>query len=1107
MDETASIHCSGPGLFGAMCVGSGPGAFSGAAYPPQLSIIMDSRRTQAFFALSLGFLAFGAQSATAQETFGTFDDRTIVEPKEAFVPYSVRFDLDLDGREPDLVLAPMNLEPIALEDAQDAAAGSKVLRYGMGREIFADLDYGKWIDLDGESMLWTMDIVSEGALGVRALFSDLHLVEGAELCVFSRPSATSAKVPVETVAGPYTSQTERPGSDLWTPTRDGERLRIEMRVPKASMGDVQSSFQIKGVQHIYRDPVKGLGGPAGAGPCHNDVNCFPAYATPRDAVAGIGFVNSNSLFCTGQLLDAQNGDMTPYWLTANHCLSTQGDASTAEIFWLYQTNSCNGTVPSVASVPSSANCTLLATNAGSDFTLLMVNGTLPAGLSWAGWTAVSVPNGTASACVHHPSGDFKRISFGTKAPDTPGFVRIDWTNGPTEPGSSGSGVFRDDTKQLFGQLFGGPSACGSETNDFYGDFSTTYPSISGLLVAGSDDAFEPNDACLSAAFLSTSNNAGLVVKSVDEDWYQFTLNNGGSMSCDLTFTHAFGDIDLTLQQGCGGPVVANSESGNNNESISFTNNTGSAQTYFMRVWLFSDTRGEYGMDATITGGGGPTGPANDDCASATVIGDGALVGTLVSATNDGSASCGTSNANGDVWYSYTASCTGMMTVNTCGTNDLGGVDQGADTVLSIHSGCPGTTGNQLGCNDDFLAGACSDAGMTRDSSLTMAVTTGQNVLIRVSHWDSSIPKAFNLSVSCSGVVGLTNDACATPIALPGAFAVTAYDATGATTDGVDLGASCNMGTFGDEQVHNDVWFSYTPTVGGCTYISTLALAGYDTRLAVYDSVACPAAPGSVIACVDDEILAPTTPFEAGLDVDLTAGQTYLIRLGTYDPATAAGSGSLRIAAGPGADVNSGGNNPGAPGCVPAPTFPDLCNGDGGNQVGCTECPCSNNAPIGTIGGCLNSAGTSTRIFASGDTSASLPPGITTDLRFTLSGARAGSLCVMLSGAAVASQNMASPCFGLNSGLQATDRDGLRCAIMNTKRHGSRTADASGNIMDSAGPARVWGGEAQPGGGLAVQGGFASGQTRFFQVTHRDNTGGGCGRGLNTSQAVGVTFTP
>lgn len=190
-----------------------------------------------------------------------------------------------------------------------------------------------------------------------------------------------------------------------------------------------------------------------------------------------------------------------------------------------------------------------------------------------------------------------------------------------------------------------------------------------------------------------------------------------------------------------------------------------------------------------------------------------------------------------------------------------------------------------------------------------------------------------------------------------------------------------------------------------------------------------------------------------------------------------------------------------------PSPADLCNGDGGDQMGCTNCPCMNNAPMGTIGGCTNSAGSSSRLHATGDLSASLPAGSTTDLRFSASGMPPTAFGVLISGAAVAPANAMNPCFGQDSGIQSAQFDGLRCAIQSTQRHGGRAANAMGVIDDPSGPSRVWGGESQPNAGIAGQGGFAAGQTRYFQVNHREDAMLGCMRGLNSSQAVRVVFEP
>lgn len=183
---------------------------------------------------------------------------------------------------------------------------------------------------------------------------------------------------------------------------------------------------------------------------------------------------------------------------------------------------------------------------------------------------------------------------------------------------------------------------------------------------------------------------------------------------------------------------------------------------------------------------------------------------------------------------------------------------------------------------------------------------------------------------------------------------------------------------------------------------------------------------------------------------------------------------------------------------------DLCNGDGGVSPGCTDCPCANNAPAGTIGGCLNNLGTSARLNAIGDTSVSMPPMSVADLRFHVTLARPGSFCVLLSGAAVAPQAVGNPCFGLNSGVTSVLFDGLRCAVMGLLRHGGRVLDGAGSAGITNAP---WGGEGNPAAGIAGNAGFVPAQTRYFQAVYRDFMVAPCTAGLNTTQAVEVVFTP
>ncbi|MGB4257486.1 MAG: hypothetical protein WBL15_07295 [Phycisphaerae bacterium] len=150
-------------------------------------------------------------------------------------------------------------------------------------------------------------------------------------------------------------------------------------------------------------------------------------------------------------------------------------------------------------------------------------------------------------------------------------------------------------------------------------------------------------------------------------------------------------------------------------------------------------------------------PPSDACANAVPLAPGWALGSLVHATTDGSCSCGGvggPNTEPDVWGFYTAPADGAVRVRTCGTNDWGAIDAGMDTVLSVHSGCPGSINNELpgACNDDWPYGsaptACNgpwpflDAGASRDSALTVPVTTGQTIWIRLSKFPASAAGVF-----------------------------------------------------------------------------------------------------------------------------------------------------------------------------------------------------------------------------------------------------------------------------------------------------------------------------------------------------------------------------
>ena len=188
--------------------------------------------------------------------------------------------------------------------------------------------------------------------------------------------------------------------------------------------------------------------------------------------------------------------------------------------------------------------------------------------------------------------------------------------------------------------------------------------------------------------------------------------------------------------------------------------------------------------------------------------------------------------------------------------------------------------------------------------------------------------------------------------------------------------------------------------------------------------------------------------------------------------------------------------------VAPPMFPlatdAFCFGDGGDGQGCTDCPCGNNAPAGTVGGCLHSSGQSAVLASMGNASVS-----NDTLRFEVHRALANTFALLISGTSRTPLAGGPPC-PPGSGVTSVALDGLRCVAMNVVRHGARASDLAGSIgVTNPG----WGPPSGPPGGLVLQGGFVAGQTRYFQTFYRDPPAQGCGTGLNTTNAVATTIAP
>lgn len=353
-------------------------------------------------------------------------------------------------------------------------------RFGYEHAVAVDMTtQGTWSERDGERFCH-LAIACPGALAISLRFDSFNLPKGSQLFI-SSPDGRE-------YLGSFDHRNNKSHGRLACGLIQGEKIIIEYSAPSELAQ--QPALVIGEIVHGYRPFAKSafvqeaLRGPFGnAGGCEVNVNCPEGadWQVEKRSVAII--TQGGSGLCTGAMVNNTANDGTPYFLTANHC--TQGSNTGNWVFYFnHESAGCNGSNGPTTDLISGAD--LVANNAGSDFALLLLNDTPPASynVQYAGWDATDDEAASTSAvCIHHPSGDIKKISFEDDAPyfSTGNGAAVwwidNWELGVTEPGSSGSPLFNQDHR-IIGQLFGGASACsGSQGNgqyDFYGRFGVSW---------------------------------------------------------------------------------------------------------------------------------------------------------------------------------------------------------------------------------------------------------------------------------------------------------------------------------------------------------------------------------------------------------------------------------------------------------------------------------------------------------------------------------------------------------------------------------------------------------------------------------------------------------
>lgn len=353
---------------------------------------------------------------------------------------------------------------------------------------------GTWETLDDGTHLWRLRVRSPDALSLNLGFTAYRMPPGGELFVYAPGYAS----PI----GPFTASDNAAHGELWTPIVPGDEVVIEVAVPAEQRAALQ--LTLGQVGHGFR-PLRRAAAQKSAGACNIDVAC--SQADPwRDQIQSVGrYTSSAGVLCTGTLVNTTAGNLTPYFLTANHCGVTPDNAASVVVYWNFENSFCRS--PGADGGPGNGSLDEFSTGAiyragtgpaqpqynlfirGADFTLLELDTPVDVAFDpyFAGWSRTDdAPMEAVS--LHHPQGEEMRISFDFDpstvtsylAADTtlaPTHLRVgDWDIGTTEVGSSGAPLF-DADQRMVGILSGGFAGCSIDNPTVDNDLPDWYGRI------------------------------------------------------------------------------------------------------------------------------------------------------------------------------------------------------------------------------------------------------------------------------------------------------------------------------------------------------------------------------------------------------------------------------------------------------------------------------------------------------------------------------------------------------------------------------------------------------------------------------------------------------
>jgi hypothetical protein len=389
----------------------------------------------------------------------------------------------------------------------------------------------QWVGLPDGARAARIEIAAPGAAALRVALALPHA--DPDLAVVFKGSGLRAQAIGPLPANAIAEATERHGM-FWTPVLEGDNAIIELHAaPGVSLERL--AITLGPVSHLVvagealarasPDRVSDIGGAAA---CNIDVACVTPTPALTQAAQSLGKLVVNDRagvvrLCSTVLMNDDASSMTPYVLTASHCVERDPAfmAATANVYWFFRAQTCGARVPPPYALQS-GGAMVLARSEDFDWALLRLNRAPPFGTVFAAWAVEPVAAGVVGIGLHHPRGDLAKLSQGATTgyrtfSDGSSFIGVQWSQGTTEIGSSGSGLFTFAEGQghyeLRGGLFAGEASCTNPGGvDYYSRLDNMLPLVRQYLTPSAPNpegkavAVEFYHRALDRFFITTDSN-------------------------------------------------------------------------------------------------------------------------------------------------------------------------------------------------------------------------------------------------------------------------------------------------------------------------------------------------------------------------------------------------------------------------------------------------------------------------------------------------------------------------------------------------------------------------------------------------------------------------